>query len=85
MDYNKEKPNTVARQSSQCHLDPGIYMFCTCGLSSDGIFCDGSHKTTSFTPKRLKLFEPTSIAICMCKYSKNMPYCDGSHQQLPAD
>ena len=85
MDNNSEKPTIVSRQGKQCHLDPGIYMFCTCGLSSGGMFCDGSHKASSFTPKRLKLFEPTSIAICMCKHSVNMPYCDGSHRQLPAD
>ncbi len=85
MQENQSKPNIVLRQSKHLNLDPGIYMCCTCGLSSDGIFCDGSHKTTSFSPKRFKVFEPTSLSICMCKYSKNMPYCDGSHRQLPAN
>ena len=85
MSNEQSNPNIVARQILQKNLDAGIYMCCTCGLSSDGIFCDGSHKTTSFTPKRLKLDEPTSVALCMCKHSKNSPYCDGSHRSLPKE
>ena len=27
------------------------YYYCTCGKSEDGIFCNGAHKGTEFTPK----------------------------------
>lgn len=63
-------------------LAPGTYWWCACGRSKNQPFCDGSHKTTSFTPVKFELTQATKVALCGCKRSKNMPYCDGSHRQL---
>ncbi|RAP31247.1 cytochrome C551 [Candidatus Marinamargulisbacteria bacterium SCGC AG-343-D04] len=81
----EEQPHIFARQSRHLNLDPGVYFFCNCGRSQDGIFCDGAHKGTSFGPKRFKIESPRSVSLCQCKYSKNKPYCDGEHRQLPKD
>jgi CDGSH-type Zn-finger protein len=79
---NTDLPKIVARQSKHENLSPGVYYFCTCGLSKDGLYCDNSHQGTGFEPKRFKIDEPRSVSLCLCKHSKNNPYCDGSHKQL---
>ncbi len=60
----------------------GTYYWCACGKSSSQPFCDGSHKGTGFTPKKVNLEEEKTIAWCMCKQSNNPPFCDGSHKKL---
>lgn len=57
------------------------YMMCSCGKSSDGVFCDGSHKGTSCTPVKVKPEKTKQHHICMCKSSSNFPYCDGTHSR----
>lgn len=59
--------------------------FCMCGLSKNGPFCDGSHKTTDITPKVVTFKEDKTIYACGCQQSKNRPYCDGSHNNLSDD
>jgi CDGSH-type Zn-finger protein len=80
-----ENPKIVERKSRSVNLDAGVYYYCRCGLSADGIFCDGSHKGTSFTPKKFIVDEPASVYICMCKHTKNSPFCDGAHKVLPKE
>ena len=77
------EPKIVARHSTSVNCDPGVYFYCNCGLSSDGIFCDNSHEGTSFRPKRFRVDHKQNISICLCKYSKNKPFCDGEHRKLP--
>ncbi len=55
------------------------YYFCTCGKSEDGVFCNGSHKGTEFSPKVFTVEKSKDYHLCACKKSANMPYCDGSH------
>ena len=57
------------------------YYFCTCGKGTDGIFCNGSHKGTEFTPKVFKVEEEKDYYLCACKKSANQPFCDGSHSK----
>lgn len=57
--------------------------FCMCGLSKNGPFCDGSHKTTDITPKVITFDEDKTIYACGCQQSNNKPFCDGSHKNLP--
>jgi len=57
------------------------YAWCSCGLSENQPYCNGSHSGTSLVPKVFKA-EKEKAALCMCKQSKNPPYCDGSHMSL---
>ena len=61
------------------------YWWCTCGRSKNQPFCDGSHKTTEFTPLKWTGDVTGPKWFCQCKYTKNAPFCDGSHSNLPAD
>jgi pyruvate oxidase len=57
-------------------------VFCMCGLSKNGPYCDGSHKTTNISPKMMKFEEDKTLYICGCQQSSNKPYCDGTHTKL---
>jgi CDGSH-type Zn-finger protein len=63
-------------------VEPGSYWWCACGRSKSQPFCDGSHKGTNFTPKKVDLTEAKTVAWCGCKHSKNGAFCDGSHARL---
>ena len=58
------------------------YFWCQCGLSSKQPFCDGSHKSTAFTPIRYQAEESKKVFFCGCKQSKSQPLCDGTHKSL---
>ncbi|WP_082865363.1 MULTISPECIES: glutamate synthase-related protein [unclassified Oleiphilus] len=77
-------PNIAGRKPIKAELKSGeSYAWCSCGLSKNQPFCDGSHRSTSFKPKVFKVDEDQDAWLCMCKHSKNPPYCDGSHKNLP--
>ena len=58
------------------------YWWCACGLSSKQPFCDGSHKTTPFTPVVYKADASKTVYFCGCKHSAGKPLCDGTHKAL---
>ena len=58
------------------------YYWCTCGKSAKQPFCDGSHKTTSFTPMAYTATKTGTAWLCACKQSNSPPLCDGSHKAL---
>jgi len=58
------------------------YYWCSCGLSKNQPFCDGSHKGTELTPLPYVATETKKVAMCGCKYSKAGQLCDGSHKSL---
>ena len=82
MNQDTNRPHCFAKHSKKENLYPGTYLICRCGLSKDGVFCDGAHKDTAFSPKKIYIREPQSINICLCKHSVNFPYCDGSHRSI---
>jgi glutamate synthase domain-containing protein 2 len=59
--------------------------FCMCGLSQNGPFCDGSHKTTDITPNVVTFDEDKTVYACGCGQSANRPYCDGTHGKIKED
>lgn len=58
------------------------YAWCSCGMSENQPWCNGSHKDTDFNPQVFSLEEDKKVAICLCKQTNNPPYCDGSHNKL---
>ena len=55
------------------------YFWCTCGISSNQPFCDGSHKGTEFKPLRYLARQSQKVFFCSCKQTNDQPLCDGSH------
>ena len=77
------QPTIAATQPVAVQLEAGkTYAWCACGLSKSQPFCDGSHKTTDFTPLVFTAKESKTAHLCQCKRSKNPPYCDGTHKSL---
>ena len=75
---------TIAQKSPFVRkAEPDTYWWCACGRSKSQPFCDGSHKGTGFSPKKVDIAETMTVAWCGCKHSKNAPFCDGSHAGLP--
>ncbi len=61
------------------------YHFCTCGISKNQPFCDGSHVGTSFTPKAVVAEEDAEAYLCACKHTANAPFCDGTHKKFTSE
>ncbi len=58
------------------------YFWCSCGVSQNQPFCDGSHKGGDFSPIMQTFEEAKTVYFCGCKATSNPPFCDGSHNQL---
>ena len=58
------------------------YAWCSCGLSSNQPFCDGSHSGTGMTPKIVKADKDQTAWFCLCKNTQKPPSCDGAHSML---
>jgi CDGSH-type Zn-finger protein len=74
----------IIAQKSPCVLKmkPGSFYWCSCGKSKSQPFCDGSHKGSTFAPKKVDVAEEKTVAWCGCKHSRNGAFCDGSHAKL---
>ncbi len=76
------KPKIAQKSPYIQDVKPGQYWWCSCGLSKNQPFCDGSHKETEFTPISVEITEEKKIAWCGCKHSANGCFCDGTHRNL---
>ena len=56
--------------------------WCSCGLSKNQPFCDGSHQGTDFAPLEYTADKDGKVFFCQCKRSGNPPLCDGAHKQV---
>ena len=63
-------------------LEPGEYLWCSCGKSASQPFCDGSHEGTLFQPVKFVMEKKERVYLCACKYAMTPPFCDGSHRGL---
>lgn len=57
------------------------YFWCTCGLSTEQPFCDGSHKGTGKKSLCIEAEQDRVVWLCGCKQTQTPPYCDGSHKK----
>ena len=77
------KPTIAQKAPYAVEVESGkTYYWCSCGLSKNQPFCDGSHQGTSFTPVKYKATENETVYFCGCKNSKNGVLCDGSHSLI---
>jgi len=58
------------------------YFWCSCGLSDNQPFCDGSHKDTGFKPVKWAADASETKHFCTCKQTEGQPFCDGSHHAV---
>ena len=80
-----DKPKIAGTKPIVLELAPGQYAFCACGESKNQPFCDGAHRTTSFSPEMFELAEEKTVALCACKQNGGGPYCNGSHADLESE
>ena len=60
-------------------MQPGRYLWCSCGESKKQPFCDGNHEETGLFPKTIIIDEEQKVHFCGCKSTENPPFCDGTH------
>jgi len=78
-----EKPQVAQRGPYPVDVEQGkTYYWCQCGRSAQQPFCDGSHKSTTFTPVAYTATRTGTVYFCGCKASGNGALCDGSHHRL---
>lgn len=63
-------------------LEPGTYLYCQCGYSSDQPFCNGGHHGTKFKPMVIDVEKSRKVSLCTCKLTNTPPYCDDSHLKI---
>ena len=78
-----ELPKVYDKSPIRVELEKGkTYAWCTCGLSENQPWCNGSHKGTDFSPKVFVAEESKTAGMCQCKATGNPGFCDGSHKSL---
>lgn len=76
-------PKVYAKTPIRVELEKGkTYAWCTCGLSDNQPWCNGSHKGTDFAPKVFVAEETKTAGMCQCKATGNPGFCDGAHKGL---
>jgi CDGSH-type Zn-finger protein len=78
------KPHVGGKTPIPVEVEAGKdYWWCTCGLSQNQPFCDGSHNAEGqFSPMQWTADANRRVFFCTCKQTAKSPLCDGSHNQL---
>jgi CDGSH-type Zn-finger protein len=83
---NKSLPIVVQKAPFKVAVEAGKkYFWCSCGLSKNQPFCDGSHKSVDNKNLKSVMFEAKEskvVYFCGCKHSKNGVLCDGEHNKI---
>ena len=78
-----DQPKIAGKQPIRIELEAGkTYAWCSCGESTNQLFCDGSHKGSSFSPTVFTAEQTKMVSMCTCKHTGNPGFCDGSHKSL---
>lgn len=78
-----ETPEIAQKGPFAVEVEDGkSYFWCACGRSKNQPFCDGSHKSTGFTPVKYTAEATKKVFFCGCKLSPKAPICDGTHNRL---
>ena len=81
-----EKPKTSQKSPFKVKVEKGkTYFWCSCGLSQNQPFCDGSHKDDKdgkFKSVKYLASSNKEVYFCGCKITKHPPYCDNSHLKI---
>ena len=81
--FSMANPKVVDTCFEAVDLTPGTYYWCSCGESKKQPFCDGAHKGSEFSPRKLEVKADSRVKLCLCKHTKNAEgICDGSHNKL---
>lgn len=76
------EPKIADRKPLLLTLEPGPYWWCSCGMSANQPWCDGSHKGSGMKSHPFEVTERQEAALCMCKRTASRPFCDGSHETI---
>lgn len=85
-DIKSRQPVVAGKKSIAIDVEKGKdYYWCTCGLSKNQPFCDGSHKQLGegAGPMKYTAEETKKVWFCACKQTGTAPFCDGSHKRIP--
>ena len=75
-----KKHNTTSSKPSRQQVEAGkTYLWCSCGLSQNQPFCDGSHHGTGHQPVAYVAQKDANLSFCHCKHTGTPPFCDNSH------
>lgn len=77
-----KKQSHITNEPAKMELEPGQYLWCSCGMSADQPFCNGSHHGTGKKPVYFELEKTKKMSLCTCKLTKTPPYCDQSHKTM---
>ncbi len=78
-----DTPKIFDKKPAAVQVEEGkTYAWCSCGLSANQPFCDGSHKTTDMKPHIFTAEKTDTVYLCNCKQTAGKPFCDGKHKSL---